>query len=171
MNQLRIALTVVVLLTFAAAAVAAGPATGAAKRPSTSADVVEVKVVPAGLMAKPGAEVAFTVHLDIADTWHLYDHQYAEDPESFFIGVDLVPGPGANLAGFSADFPVGEQGTFMGDKVVMLHHQAAILVKVKLPEDAFGTVDVPLVLTAQACDDKLCLQPSDITVTASIEVQ
>lgn len=170
MNQLRIALTVVALLALAAAAVA-GPATGAAKRPSTSADVVDVKVVPAGLMAKPGAEVAFTVHMDIADTWHLYDHQYAEDPESFFIGVDLMPGEGANLAGFAADFPVGEPGTFMGDKVVMLHHQAAIMVKVTLPEDAFGTVDVPLVLTAQACDDKLCLQPSDIPVTVSIEVQ
>ena len=109
--------------------------------------------------------------LDIADTWHLYDHAYAEDPESFFIGVDLMPGEGANLAGFQAKFPKGEEGEFMGEKVVMLHHHADIEVTIKLPADASGTVELPFVLSAQACDDKICLQPSDVAVVANITVE
>jgi hypothetical protein len=149
----------------------AGPGGEKAARPRSTADVVEAKVLPAQLSAAPGEDLSFQVHLDIADTWHLYDHQYALDPESFFIGVDLAPGEEANLAGFGAVFPVGEEGEFMGEKVAMLHHEAVIEVTVKLPDDAAGTASIPLVLTAQACDDKICLQPSDIAVVATVTVE
>ena len=60
---------------------------------------------------------------------------------------------------------------FMGEKVVMLHHTADIEVTVKLPDSASGEVRIPLILTAQACDDKICLQPSDIAVVANVTVE
>lgn len=170
MRQFRTLMILIVLLSMAGL-VLAGPVAEKAARPRSTADVVTAKVLPAKLTAKAGEEIAFQVHLDIADTWHLYDHQYALDAESFFIGVDLVPGEEANLAGFGAVFPAGEAGEFMGDKVVMLHHEAVIEVTVTLPSDASGTARIPFVLTAQACDDKICLQPSEIPVVASVTVE
>jgi hypothetical protein len=169
MRQLRTILIIIAILAVSSLALA-GPASEQAARPRATEDVVQAKVLgkPTG---KAGGDVTFQVHLAIADTWHLYDHQYTLDPESFYIGVDLVPGEGANLAGFSAVFPAGEEGEFLGEKVVMLHHEAVIEVTAKLPADASGTVSLPLVLTAQACDDKLCLRPSDVPVMASITVE
>jgi hypothetical protein len=171
MRQFRTVIMIIAILAVAGLA-AAGPGADKPVRPRSTADVVTAKVVYApDLAATAGGEVTFKVHLDIADTWHLYDHQYATDPESFFIGVDLMPGEGADLAGFKAVFPAGHEGEFMGEKVVMLHHEAEIEVTVKLPAGAAGTVEIPFVVTAQACDDKICLQPSDVPVTATITVE
>jgi hypothetical protein len=171
MRRFRVLMIAIVLLTIAGLALAGPGETKQVAQPRSTADVVEAKIVPAELTAEAGGEVSFQVDLAIAETWHLYDHSYAEDPESFFIGVDLAPGEGANLAGFQATFPEGEEGEFMGEKVVMLHHHAAIDVTVKLPADASGEVALPLVVTAQACDDKICLQPSDVPVVARITVE
>jgi len=159
------------LLILVAGAALAGPTDDQAQRPRVSADVVATTVKPAQPSGAAGGEVTFEVWLDIAPSWHLYDHAYTQDPESFYIGVDLMPGEGADLAGYQAKFPVGKEGEFMGEKVVMLHGKAAITVTVKLPEQAQGKVALPLVLTVQACDDKICLQPSDITVDVAIAVQ
>lgn len=170
MRQFRTLLVVIGLLCLAAFAMA-GPDAKPAAQPRATEDVITAKVLPAKITAKAGAEVSFKVDLHIADTWHLYDHSYVNDPESFFIGVDLLPGEGASLAGFKAKFPAGEEGEFMEEKVVMLHHHAEIEVTVKLPADASGDIALPLVLSAQACDDKICLQPSDVPVTAHITVE
>jgi len=162
---------IIVALVALAATAVAGSGEEKAARPRSTADVVKAKVLPGGLVGKAGEDVEFEVHLDIADTWHLYDHQYALDPETYYIGVDLMPAEDANLAGFGAVFPAGHEGEFMGDKVVMLHHEATIQITVTLPADAEGTARIPFVLTAQACDDKICLQPSDIAVVANITVE
>jgi hypothetical protein len=171
MRRFRVLMIAIVLLAATSLALAGPTATDQSKRPRSTADVVSVRVAPAELTAEPGGEVSFKVEMDIADTWHLYDHSYAEDPESFFIGVDLMPGEGANLAGFQATFPRGEEGEFMGEKVVMLHHHAVIEVSVKLPHDTSGEISIPFVLSTQACDDKICLQPSDVPVTAHVTVE
>jgi hypothetical protein len=170
MRRFRILMIMLVLLAFAGLALA-GPADKAPSPPRSTADVVVAKVLPAKLTGKAGEQVSFKVDLAIADTWHLYDHRYVGDEESFFIGVDLMPGEDANLAGFQTTFPDGDEGEFMGEKVHMLHHHAAIDVTITLPADATGQVTVPLVLTAQACDDSICLQPSDVPVTATITVE
>ncbi len=170
MRQFRSLMIIVALVALAATAVA-GSGEEKAARPRTSADVVKAKILPGKLVGKAGEAVEFEVHLDITETWHLYDHQYALDPESYFIGVDFMPAEDANLAGFAAVFPAGEEGTFMGDKVVMLHHEATIQVSVTLPADASGSARIPFVLSVQACDDKICLQPSEIAVVANITVE
>lgn len=171
MRRLRTLMIMLVLLAYTGLALAAGPTDKAPSPPRSTADVVVAKVLPAKLTAKAGEQVSFKVDLAIADTWHLYDHRYVGDEESFFIGVDLMPGEDANLAGFQTTFPDGDEGEFMGEKVHMLHHHAAIDVTVTLPADATGQVTVPLVLTAQACDDSICLQPSDVPVVATITVE
>ena len=170
MRQFQTLMIVIALLTLAGLALA-GPETGAAERPRSTADVVKATVLPGQISGTAGEEVTLKVHLEIADTWLLYDHQYAVDPESSFIGVDLMPAEDAVLAGFGVVFPAGDEGEFMGEKVVMLHHTADIEVTVTLPDSDSGEVRIPFILTAQACDDKICLQPSDIVVVANVTVE
>ncbi|MDD5718177.1 MAG: protein-disulfide reductase DsbD family protein [Candidatus Krumholzibacteria bacterium] len=167
------ALVVVVAATSAAAAdpTAVDPAAPASKPPRVSADVVTTSVSPAKITAAAGGEVTFTVRVDIAPTWHLYDHSYAHDAEAFYIGIDLVPGESADLAAYQAAFPPGKEGEFMGEKVSMLYDRVDIKVTAKLPDQAAGKVDLPLVLTAQACDSKICLQPSDILIAVTLHVE
>jgi hypothetical protein len=169
-RALRMTAVALLVIVFAVAALA-GPTDGPPPRPRVSADVVAAAVTPTKLAAAAGGEVTFAVQIEIAPTWHLYDHSYVHDPESFYIGVDLMPGEGADLAGYQATFPVGKQGEFMGEPVVMLYGKAAIEVTARLPASAAGEVTIPLVLTVQACDDKICLQPSDIPLTATVAVQ
>lgn len=140
-----------------------------APRARVSADVVKAAVKPASVKVADG-EVQFEVVIDIAEPWHLYDHSYAHDPESFYIGVDLQPGEEADLAAFNTRFPLGKPGEFMGETVVMLYGVVTVGVTAKLPAGTTGEVTLPLVLTAQACDDKICLQPSDIPVVAKIRI-
>lgn len=142
-----------------------------ARPPRVSADVVKAAVKPALLTAGAGGEVAFKVLLEIADTWHLYDHEYVKDPESFYIGIDLLPGEEADLAGYQAEFPPGKPGEFMGEKVSLLYKRAEIAVSARLPDGATGLVTVPLVLTVQACDDKICLQPSEIALAVQVQIE
>ena len=166
-QTLMIAIALVSLIGLAVA----GPETGAVERPRSTADVVKATVLPGQISGTAGEDVALKVHLQIADTWHLYDHQYTLDPESYFIGVDLKPAEDADLAGFGVVFPAGDESEFMGDKVVLLHHTTDIEVTVKLPDSASGTVRIPLILTAQACDDKICLQPSEIPVVINVTIE
>ncbi len=170
MRQFQTLMIAIALVSLTGLAVA-GPEAGVAERPRSTADVVKATVLPAKISGKAGEDVTLKVHLQIADTWHLYDHQYVLDPESYFIGVDLMPAEDADLAGFGVVFPAGSEGEFMGEKVVMLHHTADIEVTVTLSDSASGEVRIPFILTAQACDDKICLQPSNIAVVANVTVE
>ncbi len=134
MRRFRTLMILLVLLSVSSLSVAGDATTGkTAAQPRSTADVITAKVLPAKLTAKAGAQVSFKVDLAIADTWHLYDHRYTEDDESFFIGVDLMPGEDANLAGFQTSFPEGEKGEFIGETVFMLHHHAVIDVSITCP--------------------------------------
>lgn len=144
---------------------------GPARGPRVSADVVTATLVPARLTAPAGGEVRFKVRLDIADTWHLYDHSYVHDPESFYYGIDLMPAEGADLAAYQPTFPPGQPGVFLGEKVSLIYKNAEIAVTMTMPESAEGAVSVPLVLTVQACDSRICLQPSDIPLNVAVQIQ
>ncbi len=156
------------------AAAAGGPGAtpgGPAQPPRVSADVVSAAAVPASLTAAAGGEVAFKVRLEIADTWHLYDHSYVHDPDSFYIGIDLMPGEEADLAAYEATYPPGKPGEFMGEKVSLLYERVEIAVSARLPESASGQVAIPLVLTVQACDSKICLQPSEMPLAVQVRIE
>jgi hypothetical protein len=159
------------LLMAAAQAAPPNPIREPVSPPRVSADVVTTSVKPAGLTAAAGGEATFTLVVDIARRWHLYDNSYVHDPEAFYIGIDLEPAEMAKLAAFAAEFPAGEEGEFMGEKVSLLKDRVEIAVTVTLPDSAEGMVTIPLVLTTQACDDTICLQPSLIPLTVRVKVE
>lgn len=164
-------LTIMVVLLAAAAAVA-GPADNEApKRPRGTADVVAVKARPASVEVAAGGTATFEVEMSIAKTWHLYAHKYSQDPESFYIGIQLLPVEGSPFPAVKVVYPEAEEGTFMGDKVAMHEGTDVLKVSVAVPADAKkGEHELTLNLTAQACDDKICLAPTDLPVTVKLKV-
>jgi hypothetical protein len=170
MRRFRTSLVLIVLLSLVAVA-CAGDAKAPAGPPKTSADVVKVVAVPAILTAKAGAPIAFEVKVEIAKHWHLYSHTYAEDPESMFIGIDLAAGEGCPLIDLKVVYPAAVKGSFMGDEVMMHAGALTLNVTATVPASAKGELSLPLSLTAQACDDKVCLRPADVPVTVKITVQ
>lgn len=170
MRRIRTTCILIVLLALATAACAGDGAKAPASPPKTSADVVKV-TGPAPLTAKAGAQVAFDVKVEIAKPWHLYSNVYAEDPESLYIGVALAADEGSPLTDVKVVYPAAVKGNFLGEEVLM--HAGALTLKVTatVPAGAKGELVVPLSLTTQACDDKVCLRPADLPVTVKVTVQ
>jgi hypothetical protein len=169
MRRFRTALVLIVLLAVAATA-CAGDAKAPAAPPKTSADVVKV-TSPAAITAKAGAQITFEVKAEIAPHWHLYSHSYAEDPESMFIGVDLTAGEGCPLTDVKVVYPEAKKGNFLGDEVMMLEGALVLKVTATVPATAKGELAAALSLSAQACNDKVCLRPADLPVAVKVTVQ
>jgi len=170
MRRFRCLMLMIVLLSFAGLACAGPGEDGEApKRPRGTADVVQARAVPPIVNAAPGTAAVFEVVVDIAKTWHLYSHEYNEDPESFFIGVDLKLPEDSPFDHVEVVYPEAEEGTFMGEKVMMLHGTLTLQVTVDVPDVLTEAQDtIELLLTAQACDDKICLAPADIPVSVEL---
>jgi len=154
---------VTVLVTVFAAVLAAGTATAM----KGSADVVEIEPVSVAVKAAAGQRVQLDVSIDIARSWHLYAHG-----DTMAIGVDLVPDEGFPLADFRAEYPDGHVGEFFGEKVVMLEGKNVIEATALVPAGlAAGEHELDLLLTVQACDDKVCLAPARVPVKMTLTIE
>ena len=169
MRRIRTTCVLIVLLALATTA-CAGDAKAPAGPPKTSADVVKV-TAPGGLTAKAGAQVTFEVKVEVAKHWHLYSHSYTEDPESLYIGIDLTADEGCPLTDLKVVYPAAVKGNFLGEEVMMHEGTFALKVTATVPAGAKAEVSAPLSLTAQACDDKVCLRPANVPVVVKVTVQ
>jgi thiol:disulfide interchange protein DsbD len=152
------------LFTLLITAVTAGLALGAMKG---SSDVVKVSVNSSAVSAAPGDSVFFEVKLDIQKKWHIYAYE-----DTNFIGVDLVPDEGFVLENFQAEYPAGHEKEFFGDMVFMIEGKDVIKASALVPADlAKGEHEIGFAVTVQACDDKMCLAPSDLPVTVTLTVK
>ncbi len=109
--------------------------------------------------------------MEIAKHWHLYSHSYAEDPESLYIGIDLIADEGCPLTDLKVVYPAAVKGKFLGEEVMMHEGTLALKVTATVPAGAKGELVAPLSLTAQACDAKVCLRPADLPVVVKVTVQ
>jgi thiol:disulfide interchange protein DsbD len=154
----------IVLFALLTIAVTTGLALGAMKG---SADVVKAAAQPTALSSAPGDTVSFEVKLDIQKKWHIYAHE-----DTNFIGVDLVPDEGFVLENFQAEYPAGHEKEFFGDMVFMIEGKDVIKASALVPADlAKGEHEIGFAVTVQACDDKMCLAPSDLPVTVTLTVK
>lgn len=155
-------IAIVTFLTIGAL-LAGGPAHAQLK---SSADVVEVAAAKQVVSAAPGARVAFAIDVDIAEHWHLYAHG-----DTTFIGVDLVPAETFPLQEFTAEYPVGVEGEFFGEKVRLIAGGNEIKASALVPAGmAAGEHPLEFTLTVQACDDKTCLAPAKVPVALTLKV-
>lgn len=154
----------IVLFALLIIAVTTGFALGAMKG---SSDVVKAAAQPAALSSAPGDSVSFEVKLDIQKKWHIYAHE-----DTNFIGVDLVPDEGFVLENFQVEYPAGYEKEFFGDMVFMIEGKDVIKASAVVPVDlAKGEHEIGFSVTVQACDDKMCLAPSDLPVTVKLTVE
>ncbi|MBU8869921.1 MAG: hypothetical protein KOO60_03490 [Gemmatimonadales bacterium] len=132
-----------------------------------SGDVVEAYPAIATISATAGERINFEVKIDIQKKWHLYAHE-----DTMFIGVDLVPAKNFILEDFQAEYPVGHEAEFFGEKVVMISGKEVIKASAKLPSDLIkGEHELKLSVTVQACDNKTCLAPADLPVALTLTVK
>jgi thiol:disulfide interchange protein DsbD len=136
-------------------------------RMRNSADVVTVSPVPAQLEAAPGSRVSFALNVNIKEKWHLYAHE-----DTMFIGIDLRPSEGFPLQDLQVSYPAGHEGVFFGEPVVILEGSETVKATAAVPADLeAGDHPLELAFTVQACDDKVCLAPTDIPVNLKLTVK
>ena len=139
---------------------------GAMAAVKNSADVVKASLVGKSVTAAPGERVQFKIQLDISERWHIYAHG-----DTNFIGVDLVVEEGFPLTDLQVEYPKGHQKEFFGEKVFMIEGKSEITASALVPDSLpTGGHLLALKVTAQACDDKVCLAPTRIPVVLTLMV-
>ena len=146
-----------------------------------SRDVVEVRVVAAADVVRPGGDLPVAIELAIDPGWHLWTNEGttlegADEFEGAIRTVISVTAPAGLEAdpGFmawpephliSADLGEGPQSyaVFEGKSVVYL--------PVTVATDATdGTVELAFTIYFQACDDQTCLAPATVKIALPISI-
>ena len=144
-----------------------------------SSSKVRVSVTPQKAVAAPGDQFALAVILDHDDGWHTQTND-PRVPEEL---RDLAPLPTV----ITIDAPRGvklgpiqwpkskliEVG-FFGDPIKMefFAGKAVAFVPVQIASDAsLGTIEFKGTVSIQACDDKQCVQPEDISIATAVEIK
>ena len=146
-----------------------------------SRDVVEVRVVAAADVVRPGGDLPVAIELAIDPGWHLWTNEGttlegADEFEGAIRTVISVTAPAGLEAdpGFmawpephliSADLGEGQQSyaVFEGKSVVYL--------PVTVATDATdGTVELAFTIDFQACDDQTCLAPATVKIALPISI-
>ena len=146
-----------------------------------SLDVVEVRVVAAADVVRPGGDLPVAIELAIDPGWHLWTNEGttlegADEFEGAIRTVISVTAPAGLEAdpGFmawpephliSADLGEGPQSyaVFEGKSVVYL--------PVTVATDATdGTVELAFTIDFQACDDQTCLAPATVKIALPISI-
>ena len=85
--------------------------------------------------------------------------------------VDLVVEEGFPLTDLQVEYPKGHQKEFFGEKVFMIEGKSEITASALVPDSLpTGGHLLALKVTAQACDDKVCLAPTRIPVVLTLMV-
>jgi len=149
----------------------AGKALAQGKLPSASEDVVKVETFPSvdPILAKDVFKVA--VRIQIQKGWHINAHEGL--PEGF-IPLDLSLGQGApfELAG-PVEYPLGVQKALGGvsQAFPVYESEVRVLVPLRFKGTPKGvTSALPLQLRLQACNDKVCLRPSGLSLSTEVRL-
>lgn len=151
----------------------------------SSTQVVTVSAVPARRTLIPGDAIPVAVTLDIRDGWHLWSSmaQATALPDSYgrfdgavYTAIDVDdPKSALNVATSFIQWPQTHAITAdIGDgsrQYAVFEGRAVAFVPVIVPIDtAPGPQRVTLALSVQACNDRSCLMPGDLTVSFDLEI-
>ncbi|MEN8192993.1 MAG: protein-disulfide reductase DsbD [Bacteroidota bacterium] len=132
-------------------------------------DLVKLDVYSSFNQVQNNSEIKVAVKLDIEEGWHINSNIPNEDflipteilIDSSDVDVQIVKFPQAKDVTFSfSEIPVS---VFDGEVYI-----GAII---KIPGNAkLGSLEIPIRLTYQACNDATCMAPNDIDTTITLEV-
>ncbi len=118
---------------------------------------------------KPGETIQVTVHIDVADTFHIYASDV--DPKKLTpTKVKLIGGP---FAAGAIAWPEAKVVTdpVLKEKVAMYEGTVTVVFPVTVSATAAdGPAEIVMVIEAQPCDDHACLAPQKRAVTVPVTI-
>ncbi len=103
--------------------------------------------------APPGGEVELAIHMRPAPGWHGYWQNPGDAGLPMTVDWQLPPGFSAG----ALRYPVPTRLTVAGLMNYVFEHDYAVLVRLKVPANARGTIPVRAAATWLACTDKICV--------------
>ena len=117
-----------------------------------------------------GESVRIAAVVTVDDGWHIQSHTPSFD---YLIPTEIAFELPADWPQPDVSYPdhIMWQSEFEADPLAVYEHEAVIHAELDVPADAVaGTVEVPVELTYQACDDRTCLPPTTAEATVSLEI-
>jgi len=121
----------------------------------------------------PGQEFDAIVTVKIQDGWHIYANPAGlAEMKPTTLGLDPQSEPAVTVLKLS--YPAGEAkvlGSLGTEKVALYEGKVEFTARLKLAGDArTGSVKIPLKLTYQACNDRLCRAPAKLEISLPVTV-
>ena len=139
-------------------------------KPVSSADVVKVEFRSSTDKINAGSIARFAVLISISKGWHVNSYMPVSD-ELITTKIDLVTKEGIIL--INTQYPKGKsvKFSFTNKPLDVYEGNVIIFFSVRFSEHfKLGTDTLGAVLTVQACDDRVCLAPSEIYLKIPIQV-
>jgi len=139
-------------------------------KPVSSADVVKVEFRSSTDKINAGSIARFAVLISINKGWHVNSYMPVSD-ELITTKIDLVTKEGIIL--INTQYPKGKsvKFSFTNKPLDVYEGNVIIFFSVRFSEHfKLGTDTLGAVLTVQACDDRVCLAPSEIYLKIPIQV-
>ena len=117
-----------------------------------------------------GESVRIAAVVTVDDGWHIQSHTPSFE---YLIPTEIAFELPADWPQPDVSYPdhIMWQSEFEADPLAVYEHEAVIHAELDVPADAVaGTVEVPVELTYQACDDRTCLPPTTAEATVSLEI-
>jgi thioredoxin:protein disulfide reductase len=137
---------------------------------SSSGDKVSTSVFLSVDNVHPGAEFYIAIRLDIDDEWHINAHVPTFD---YLIGtrLNLEETDVFELTGMTYPSSKKYRFAFADDELDVYEGRIYIYLKARTSRDLEpAEYTIPGTLTVQACDDQICLAPSDIAIDVPVRV-
>jgi DsbC/DsbD-like thiol-disulfide interchange protein len=129
---------------------------------------VEVKLSADGV--HPDSIVVAALVVKIRKGWHINSAKPA-DENMIATSVEASPGHGIDVAGIR--YPEGVSKRFGFSDVPLDVYEGSVIVYVKLhvrPGVSPGTLRLPVDITFQACNDRICVAPATLRVDIPVRV-
>lgn len=136
----------------------------------SSADQVNIEVKKSQNVIPAGSSAKVAVLLNLAEGWHVNSNQPSLD---FLIGTELTFEERDDLVVSGIQYPPSKLYSFdfAEDEVDVFEGESPIFVTLYASEDLqAGSYDFEGSLRIQACDNEICLAPTNVPVSFSVEV-
>lgn len=139
--------------------------------PQSSAELVEVTPALSRDAVRPGEEFQAALEFDIADTWHINSYQPLQD---YLIATELNVETHPQLIIAETQYPAHKLQRFDfagGEQLAVYEGREAIFLSLRGAEGLQpGEHVLDATLRVQACNDEICLAPSNIDLSLPITV-
>jgi hypothetical protein len=134
--------------------------------------VVTASARPAGAI-NPGSEFDAVVSLVIQDGWHLYANPTGvAELKPTTLRLDRASERSATLV--HVKYPPGEAkilGSLGTEKVALYEGKVELIARIRLAQDVKpGSIPLRLMISYQACNDRLCLAPASLEIPLDVSV-